>query len=302
MPDESSTSQKNVEFDFERSRGIVWVCDMANSSANLNDDSTVDALEEFIPRLYWFGLQIVESAGGTFIKWTGDGFLAWFDLPLERNLGNRIAAVFNAVWHLTLMVNVTQLAVDAPKKFRVRHGVTYEPDAQLIKVTHPDNHESLDLIGRSVVLAFRLSGMSARFPGILTEAKLFRAYSRFGGTIDFRKRNVTADERLKFFKGQRLGTDTIYATTDKIPRPKSLKSITKQVRKAIDLAENRQEGDSLKSSFSAALLARLSSGPDWAKETMEDELRWIHDELLGSLIKVLPFLEDQMNEEPKNET
>lgn len=301
MVDASEKEHTNVDFEFERARGIVWVCDMPNSSANLNDDSTVDALEEFIPRLYWIGLQMVESAGGTFVKWTGDGFLAWFELPLERDLGKQLSAIFNAIWHLTALVNVTQLGVKAPRKFRVRHGVTYEPDAQLIKVRHADDHESLDLIGRSVVLAFRLSGMSARFPGIVTEAKLYKAYSGFGGTIYFRKRNITANDRLKFFKGQRLGTDTIYATADRISRPKALRSVVKQVREAIDHVKELQDDDSLVSSFTEALFERLLSGPDWAKEVMEDQRRWVMDDLLGSLINVLPILEDQLNEKSKND-
>jgi len=36
---------------------------------------------------------VVESAGGRFIKWTGDGFLAWFETPLHRELGKVADAV-----------------------------------------------------------------------------------------------------------------------------------------------------------------------------------------------------------------
>jgi class 3 adenylate cyclase len=74
------------EFKFSRSRGIVWVCDIVNSSKYLNDNESADDLEEFLQRSYWAAAIIVEAAGGGFIKWTGDGFLAWLETPLHREL------------------------------------------------------------------------------------------------------------------------------------------------------------------------------------------------------------------------
>src|SRR3954452_7105082 len=37
-------------FQFERARGIVWVCDIANSTKLLNDNKTAGLIEEFLPR------------------------------------------------------------------------------------------------------------------------------------------------------------------------------------------------------------------------------------------------------------
>jgi len=231
----SSVSQ----FEFERSRGVVWVCDMVNSSSLLNEESTVDALEEFLPRLYWMSVQAVESARGLFIKWTDDGFLAWFETPLERRLGECIKLVFEAAWHMTFLVNVTQLGIDSQRKFKIRHGIAYEPDAQLLRVKHEDKHVSLDLLGRSVVLAFRMSAVSCPFPGIVTQSKLVKAYSRAGGRTSFRKRNITPEERLKFFKGERFSTDAIYVTADRISRPKSLRSTVTGIRRTLAVEENK---------------------------------------------------------------
>jgi hypothetical protein len=56
------------EFEFERSRGVVWVCDVAGSSSRLNSDNGVEDTEAFLPRLYWIAALIVESAGGRYIK------------------------------------------------------------------------------------------------------------------------------------------------------------------------------------------------------------------------------------------
>jgi class 3 adenylate cyclase len=126
------------KFEFGRSRGIVWVCDLADSSKYLNNNQTADELELFLPRLYWISSMIVDAAGGTFIKWTGDGFLAWFETPLHRELDKQAAAAFQAAWTITLMVNVTQLGLNPKRKFVVRHGMAYEQDALVIKIKGHD--------------------------------------------------------------------------------------------------------------------------------------------------------------------
>src|SRR5437879_6459707 len=115
MLDETAS---NVDFAFARARGVVWVCDVARSTSVLNDDASVDALEEFLPRLYWTALQAVHAAGGVFVKWTGDGFLAWFETELERTLGKQAQAIFTTAWHLTFLINVTSLGVRVPKRMR----------------------------------------------------------------------------------------------------------------------------------------------------------------------------------------
>lgn len=203
-------------FEFDRSRGVAWVCDLVGSSKHLNDNRVVDDLEAFLPRLYWTASMMVEAAGGRFVKWTGDGFLAWFEVPLHRTLGEQAAAVFTAAWQLTTLLNVTQLGLSPQRQFRVRHGVTYEQDALLIKISHPGGYKSLDIVGRAVVLAFRLSSISAEFPGIVTQKELAdvsRAHRPEG--LDFRKWNVGVEEKLKHFKGERWGTNSIYISGGK---------------------------------------------------------------------------------------
>ena len=113
------------EFTFHRSRGVVWVCDVVGSSKLLNDDASAAAVEDFLPRLHWTASLLVDAAGGKFIKWTGDGFLAWFETPLYRELGQQARVVFQAARHLTTLVNVTQLGVTRKCKFKIRHGVAY---------------------------------------------------------------------------------------------------------------------------------------------------------------------------------
>ena len=107
------------KFQFDRSRGIVWVCDVIKSSKYLNDDESVSDLEQFLPRLYWVSNVLVEAYGCQFIKWTGDGFLAWCPLPLHRELGKKAAAIIFAATMLGHLVNVTQLGIDTKKKIKV---------------------------------------------------------------------------------------------------------------------------------------------------------------------------------------
>lgn len=118
------------------------------------------------------------SSWRRFIKWTGDGFLAWFKTPLHREVSEVIGNVFEAAWQLTVLINVSQLGIKSGKKFKIRHGVTYERDALITKIKHSEDYNSLDITGRAVVLAFRLSGMNSKFPNVTTERQLVEAYQR----------------------------------------------------------------------------------------------------------------------------
>lgn len=210
-------------FDFERSRGIVWVCDLVRSSTYLNDNTCADDLEEFVPRLFWVSSGLVEAADGRFLKWTGDGFVAWFETPLHRLLGEQAARVFMAASYLSFLVSETQLGLSPTKRFSVRHGIAHEQDAFLMRITHPDGHEALEVIGRGVVFASRLSGIPAPFPGIVTQGELVKAARPYGlGPAIFRKRALTSEDKTRFFKGERWGTETVYTSVERQSRPKNV--------------------------------------------------------------------------------
>src|SRR5690606_214129 len=120
--------------------------------------------------------------------------------------------VFKAAWHLTFLNNVTQLGVKPQIKFGIRHGITYEKDGLLFEIQeHGDNH-SLDLIGRAVVLAFRLSGIQAKFPSIVTEKEIVSENSNY---YKFDNWNPNETDILKFFKGEKLGIEEIMISSEK---------------------------------------------------------------------------------------
>jgi hypothetical protein len=254
------------EFDFERSRGIVWVCDVVRSSRFLNDNQAVSSLEEFLPRLYWTSVATVEAAGGQFIKWTGDGFLAWFPVSLHRQIPEEGLKVFHAAYFITTLINITQLGVHGNQKFKVRHGICLEHDALLIKIKHQD-HESLDLIGRAVVLAFRLSGLPTDFPGIATKKDLLhedippKAFS-------WKRKILTKEERLKYFKGEGFGLRDIYVSVNKIRKQKPVKSLIKSITRT--LSEFNSQHSISTDSFGGKLVPLMLNGPEWCQNIMKE--------------------------------
>jgi len=254
------------KFEFKRSRGIVWVCDLAKSSQFLNDDSSAGALEEFLPRLYWTSLLAVEAAGGIFVKWTGDGFLAWFETPLHREISQKVSQVFHAAFTLTTLVNITKLLVKSQQKFHIRHGVCFEHDALVIRISH-SSYKSIDLIGRAVVLAFRMSELPAGFPRIVTQKDLVFASPPPKG-FTWKRKKLSEEDRLKYFKGEKWGANSIYVSADKNKRPNSLKSTTRLIKKTlsdIDKPETTAED-----TFGAKFVPRMLSGPEWSQEAIKE--------------------------------
>jgi len=216
-------SEEQGQFSFERARGVVWVCDLVGSSRYLNDDETASQLEAFLPRFYWIANTLVEVAGGQFIKWTGDGFIAWFNVELHRELGKRADVVLHAADFLTALVKLTGLEVDTEKSFTLHHGVTYEKDALLIHIPHPGGYVSLDIIGRAVVLACRLTSVPSELPFIVTQRDIVEVVSQKGQfSTRFTAWKPTAEDLLRYFKNERLGTSTLYASREYHPPPSTI--------------------------------------------------------------------------------
>ena len=121
-------------FKFERATGIVWVCDIEKSSSFLNDPDLVEDIKSFLPRFYYVSKLMVETFGGEFLKWTGDGFLAFFKVELERDLPRISRNVFEGANQLSAMTGITQMGLQLKKKVRIRHGITFEEDALLMRI------------------------------------------------------------------------------------------------------------------------------------------------------------------------
>jgi len=278
-------------FEGRRSRGIVWVCDIAGSSQYLNNNESAAALETFLQRLLFISLIFVEASGGTFVKWTGDGFRAWYETPLLRDAGAIASEVFNAAWNLSFYVNVSQLSVKAPVKFRVRHAVTLEHDALILNLGY-SNRNATDVLGRAVVLAFRLSRIKASFPSIVTQGELLKL-AEGTGTIEFRKLRLTMEEKLKYFKNEAWGTSNVFASGEGNRPRASLGKLLKHTKKVVDEAEGRRPSVPAHREFIERVVRELSNGPAWCRDVQTTLNEFIRNELLGTIKKIVPILEEK---------
>lgn len=277
----------HAEFGFRRARGVVWVCDVRDSSKLLNNDKMALTLEHFLPRLHWLGITAANSAGGVFVKWTGDGFLAWFETPLHRDVTRTVAEALEAIWHLSFTVNVTQLKSESSSRITVRHGLTYEHDALITELTHKDGHRSIDVIGRAVVLAFRLSSISAHFPGVVMDATVAKAAKEgYWPHISVKSWNPNASDVLRYFKGEKWGTRGLAVSTEKKGK-RSLRSIVKTSTRII--AKVDQKAPMEMTPFSVRYTEAFQNGPEWARAVQHDEAAFIR----VSLLQPLKALTDQ---------
>lgn len=290
----------HVEFSFRRSRGIVWVCDIRGSSKLLNDNSTAGILEEFLPRFHWLGLTVVEAIGGTFVKWTGDGFLAWFETPLHRDVEKVLGSILEAVSQLTFTVNVTQLNIKSESKVRIRHGLTFEHDALLTTMSYADGHKSIDVTGRAVVLAFRLSGVPTLYPFVAVDRAIAQA-SRDSGLKHWNLKpwKPLENDLLRHFKGERWGTKGVMFVCEKENRLKSMKTIVVRSRRLIAKIENQIPGSVDPNSFSSKYVVALSNGPDWARSALRKEMKFLKEGLLDNLKKVTDIMAKHVDSESK---
>jgi hypothetical protein len=282
--------------EFERSRGIVWVCDVVKSSTYLNDNKLADNFEEFLHRLHWTSALAIEVVGGKFSKWTGDGFLGWFETPLHRNLETQAQAIFAAAWHLTVFLNVTQLGLKSSKKFTVRHGITYELDALVTKTKYPRGDFSFDVTGRNVVLAFRIQEGPSDFPGITTQRERVEASKgRLPAGLQFRHWRVNRHDLLKHFKGERRGTRALYVSIKEAPRKKTAQGTLRYSKKVLALAERKVLAQE-EFGFPGHFLMAMDQGPQWARESVKEYLRYLKEDVIGSIKLFVSWMEERSPE------
>jgi hypothetical protein len=271
---------------FSRKRGVVWVCDVAGSSKAFNNPDRADSVEAYLPRLLWVARQMVAAANGKFIKWTGDGFLAWFEVEIERERGAVAAKVFDAAWHLSFTNNVTGLGLseteDSP--FRLRHGVAWEPDALIMDIEQENGSRSLDMLGRDIVLAFRLSGIQVDFPHIVTQSSIAQESERYGrSNPGFEDLRLNEDDILKYFKGQRRGVASIVGSSSARKTLYSKRPLADQIVRGTRFRNGKHNRRYDYEEMVKRYVLNLSNGNDWTRKILNDELRFIREEMIEAL-------------------
>ena len=278
-----------------RSRGLTWVCDISKSSTYLNSDEMAGDLEDFLPRLHWAASIAVEAVGGELIQWTGDGFIAWFELRLEREMRRACDKIIEAIWYFTTFVNVTQLGVAPAMPFRIRHGLTYEPDALVTTITHKDDHRSKIIGGRHVVLAFRLAGIESDFPNLATQRKVASCLSPSCKLfVNLKAWKPGKEDLLKYFKGQTYETKGLYVSG--VPKKRRAQDDAWVPRVKRTIVRLEESGDGVAddgSDFVRNFFAEMKSGPDWCVASVDEfvaYLRALREELLGELSETIDLI------------
>jgi class 3 adenylate cyclase len=276
-----------------RDRGVLWVCDISRSSSFINSDDLAEQIEVFLPRLHRVSSLAIQAVHGELIQWTGDGFIAWFPLEVERQLGRTCNQILEAIWHFTAFINITQLCVASSRPFRIRHGLTYEPDALVTLTTHQDGHVSKTISGRNVVLAFRLSGVEADFPNVATQQKIVQALSnRTRNLVNLKRWTLSDDQLLKYFKGQKLGTTGLYVSgRSKLSQSRADTWVT-QAESLLARAESGRHRTFADNLFFENFFPDLiqSKGQEWCGESLDRYVRFLKENMLGSLQKALEVI------------
>jgi class 3 adenylate cyclase len=278
-----------------RDRGVLWVCDISQSSSFINSDDLAEHIEAFLPRLHWISSLAIQAVQGELVQWTGDGFVAWFPLEVERQLGRTCNRILEAIWHFTTFINITQLCVASPRPFRIRHGLTYEPDALVTSTTHQDGRLSTTISGRNVVLAFRLAGVESDFPNVATQQKIVQALSaRTRNLVNLKRWTLTKEQLLKYFKGEKLGTTSLYVSgRPKVSQSRADTWITR-AEALLARAESGRHRMPVDGTFVENFFPTLvrSTGQDWCEESVATYVRFLKDDMLGSLQRTLDVIGD----------
>ena len=276
-----------------RDRGVLWVCDISKSSSYINDDALAGDIEEFLPRLHWVSSLAIRSIHGELIQWTGDGFIAWFPLEVERQLGQTCNRIIEAIWHFTAFINATQLCVESSRPFRIRHGLTYEPDALVTLTTHEDGHESKIISGRNVVLAFRLAGIESDFPNVATQHKVWDAVSaRTRNLVNLKQWKPTPEQLLQYFKGERTGTMSLYVSGRPKAKAAPPEAWIAKAHALISKVESARRSSQVDSLFVDNFYPDLagSKAQAWCRESLDTYVRFLRENTAGPLTKALDVL------------
>jgi hypothetical protein len=205
--------------------------------------------------------------------------------------------ITEAIWYYTTFINATQLGITSAIPFRLRHALTYEPDALVTSITHKDDHCSKIIGGRHVVLAFRLSGIESDFPNLATQRKIATCISPASKQlVNLKPWKPGKEDLLKYFKGQAYETKGLYTSgTPKKRRAQDDSWVARAKRTMLrleDAGDGVVSGDS-SSQFVTNFFAEMKSGPSWCVESVDtyvEYLTGLREELLGELNETIDLI------------
>jgi hypothetical protein len=108
--------------------------------------------------------------------------------------------------------------------------------------------------------------------------------------LDFKKRKVTRDELLKYFKGERWSTAEVVASAEARSAGGRRTKGTRAIRKAVSKAEAVGPLPS-EDRWLGVFVSALESGPEWSQEVARGLAAFVRQNLLEPLKQMLPTLE-----------
>jgi hypothetical protein len=136
----------------------------------------------------------------------------------------------------------------------------------------PDGSTALDVLGRNVVLAFRLSSITADFPGIVTQRELLdRCVRHLPASLNFTQLRLNKNNILKYFKGEHYGVTALYAST----KPKNVKRVSEIASGQRDPAMWNEE-----LSITSKVLCAMYEGTEWLRTVAQEYSREISEEFI----------------------
>ncbi len=144
---------------------IVLAGDLTGFSYSY-DRGNVFLVNEFIKRFYYYSSSIVNLAKGRLVKFTGDGFLAVWELSDNMNDNHITASIVDEVSReMSRAVRVSKLGMQINEKMYLRQGITVEPNGIKVKMIL-NGHQTIDYLGNMINFAFRIQNIEMTFPYI----------------------------------------------------------------------------------------------------------------------------------------
>ena len=140
---------------------------------------------------------------------------------------------------------------------------------------------------------FRISGVEADFPNVATQQKIVQALSsRTKNLMNLKRWTLTEAQLLKYFKGEKMGTTSLYVSgRPKVSQSRADTWITR-AESLLARAESGRRRTPVESTFVENFFPDLvqSKGQDWCEESLDIYVRFLKENMLGSLQKALDVI------------
>lgn len=173
------------------------------------DKGNTNIIDEYIKRLYYFISGIIKISKGNLVKFTGDGYLAVWELT-DDNDKNKLNAelLIHGASFITRFLRITKLGLKLENKLVLRQGITIEPNSIKLNM-ESSNGTQLDYIGNMINYAFRIQCLANSYPYICIH-KHFLAYLEIPNFVKLEITKKDEQSINNIFKNVQVDKNDIY--------------------------------------------------------------------------------------------